>query len=154
MIAFTLQLANLDELHEKHEQFLQANEQLLDEANEAAGLAAEEIVRRYPGFNPRTGKTQKATKHKIIRLGSGRLLQIQNDSKIAAILDGGSRPHIIRARNAKALRFMTRGGVVFRRSVNHPGTRPYKTFYRATFGAYAVLGQALERGMAKLAARF
>lgn len=37
----------------------------------------------------------------------------------------GTRAHIIRARNAKALRFMNKNGdVVFARAVMHPGTRP------------------------------
>jgi hypothetical protein len=37
----------------------------------------------------------------------------------------GTRPHVIRPKNAKVLRFVNkRGDVVFARSVNHPGTRP------------------------------
>lgn len=39
----------------------------------------------------------------------------------------GTRPHLIRARRRKALRFPTAGGVVFRRVVRHPGTQG--TFY-------------------------
>lgn len=36
----------------------------------------------------------------------------------------GTRPHIIRAKNAKALRYTNAAGdVVFARGVNHPGTR-------------------------------
>lgn len=34
----------------------------------------------------------------------------------------GTRPHIIRARRKKALRFMLDGKVVFRKQVRHPGT--------------------------------
>jgi hypothetical protein len=37
----------------------------------------------------------------------------------------GTRSHVIRAKNAKALRFMNKAGdVVFARGVMHPGTRP------------------------------
>lgn len=38
----------------------------------------------------------------------------------------GTKPHVITARNAKALRWTGRGGigVNFARSVNHPGTKP------------------------------
>lgn len=37
----------------------------------------------------------------------------------------GTRPHVIRPRNARALRFVNaRGDVVFARAVRHPGTRP------------------------------
>ena len=36
----------------------------------------------------------------------------------------GTRPHVIRPRNASALRFNVGGNTVFASSVNHPGTRP------------------------------
>lgn len=37
----------------------------------------------------------------------------------------GARPHVIRPRNARALRFEVEGGrVVFARRVNHPGNAP------------------------------
>lgn len=43
----------------------------------------------------------------------------------AAAVHEGTRPHVIRARNAKALKFPGPDGrPIFRRSVNHPGTRP------------------------------
>lgn len=42
----------------------------------------------------------------------------------AQFVHEGTRAHVIRARRKKALRFTGRGGVVvFRRQVNHPGTR-------------------------------
>jgi hypothetical protein len=45
-------------------------------------------------------------------------------SYLPYVLDG-TRPHVIAARNAKALRWMGKGGigVNFARSVNHPGTK-------------------------------
>lgn len=42
----------------------------------------------------------------------------------AGIVTSGSRPHIIQARTAKALRFVVGGQVVYTRRVHHPGTRP------------------------------
>lgn len=36
----------------------------------------------------------------------------------------GTGPHTIRPRQARALRFVMQGRVVFAASVNHPGTRP------------------------------
>lgn len=45
--------------------------------------------------------------------------------KHALIHHDGTKPHVIRPKNAKALRFTNkRGDVVFARAVNHPGTRP------------------------------
>lgn len=45
-----------------------------------------------------------------------------------SILEGGSRPHVIRPRRAKVLAFPGGSGTVFARSVNHPGTRGYHAF--------------------------
>jgi hypothetical protein len=41
----------------------------------------------------------------------------------AAAVNDGTRPHIIRPRNAQALRFRIGGRVVYARVVHHPGTR-------------------------------
>ncbi|PWI06533.1 hypothetical protein DIZ27_32860 [Streptomyces sp. NWU339] len=46
------------------------------------------------------------------------------------VLDG-TRPHIIRPRRAKALRFETGGRVVFAKRVRHPGTRANPFLQRA-----------------------
>ncbi|MEU7093033.1 hypothetical protein [Kitasatospora aureofaciens] len=46
------------------------------------------------------------------------------------VLDG-TRPHIIRPRRAKALRFEIGARVVFARLVHHPGTRPNNFLVRA-----------------------
>lgn len=53
----------------------------------------------------------------------------------AQIVSSGSRPHIIQARTAKALRFVVAGQVVYTRRVQHPGTRPnpYLTRHLAEF---------------------
>ena len=41
----------------------------------------------------------------------------------ASFVHDGTRPHVIRPRNARALRFMVGGQVVYARVVHHPGTR-------------------------------
>jgi len=56
----------------------------------------------------------------------------------------GTRPHVIRARKAKALRFVVDGRVVFAQSVNHPGTKPNKFMLRAVKGEAPRLGFAVE----------
>lgn len=42
----------------------------------------------------------------------------------AAPVHEGARPHVIRPRFARALRFEINGQTVFARKVNHPGNRP------------------------------
>jgi hypothetical protein len=48
---------------------------------------------------------------------------ISADAPYAAPVHEGARPHVIRPRNARALRFEIDGKVVFARRVNHPGQR-------------------------------
>lgn len=53
-----------------------------------------------------------------------------NHPKVRLVLDG-TRPHLIRPRRAKALRFEVGGDVVFTKLVRHPGTRPNNFMARA-----------------------
>lgn len=46
------------------------------------------------------------------------------DTPYARYVSSGTRPHIIRAKNARALRFQIGAETIFRQSVNHPGTQP------------------------------
>lgn len=43
----------------------------------------------------------------------------------AKSLEDGSKPHVIEAKNALALRFFIDGKAILRRRVFHPGTKPY-----------------------------
>lgn len=49
---------------------------------------------------------------------------IGTDDEVWNWLDQGTRPHVIRPRRARRLRFVTSGRVVWARQVNHPGTKP------------------------------
>lgn len=53
------------------------------------------------------------------------------DVDYAAAVNDGTAPHIIRPRNAQALRFRIGGRVVYARVVHHPGTRPNPFLDRA-----------------------
>jgi hypothetical protein len=48
---------------------------------------------------------------------------VSADAPYAAPVHEGARPHVIRPRNARALRFEINGRVIFARRVNHPGQR-------------------------------
>lgn len=58
-------------------------------------------VRRFPAVDVKAGRT---------------------GMKYTMVEHDGSPPHIIRARRAKMLRFVSNGQVVFRKQVRHPGT--------------------------------
>jgi hypothetical protein len=48
---------------------------------------------------------------------------VGSDVEYAPMVNDGTRPHIIRPKRAKALRFKVGGKTVFARIVHHPGTR-------------------------------
>jgi Bacteriophage HK97-gp10, putative tail-component len=48
---------------------------------------------------------------------------IGSDLNYASMVHDGTRPHIIRPKRAKALRFRVGGRIVYARMVRHPGTR-------------------------------
>lgn len=151
---FLARLVNLTEVRQRHDHFLAQNERMLDAASEVAGKHSIDHVQRYPKFKPRTGRLQRGQRYGVKRLSSGRLLNLYNDVPYANPIDKGSRPHIIRPRRARALRFIWHGELRFFAKVNHPGNRPYKFAYRAWRSAYRVEGDYLARRMAELATRF
>lgn len=51
-------------------------------------------------------------------------LRLFNSKRHAAIIEDGSRPHVIRPRRARILAFDAGGRRVFTNVVHHPGTKP------------------------------
>jgi hypothetical protein len=49
--------------------------------------------------------------------------EVYNSAQYAGFVHDGTRPHVIRPRRKKALRFILDGQVVIVKKVNHPGTR-------------------------------
>lgn len=73
----------------------------------------------------RTGRL-KASIHPdpVRRSGPWRIdTGVSADAPYAAPVHEGARPHVIRPRHARVLRFEVEGRVVFARRVNHPGQR-------------------------------
>lgn len=71
----------------------------------------------------------------------------------ARYVHDGTRPHLIKPRSAKMLRFKTAGGAtVFARAVWHPGTRPQPFFREALRDGYSEAGQILREGGYRLLA--
>lgn len=89
------------------------------------GNLTQRIARQKAG--KKTGKLARSIKPQLTSASTGLVMRVGSDNKIALLHHEGTRRHIIRARNAKALAFVWHGQLVFRRSVNHPGTRanPY-----------------------------
>ena len=151
---FQIKLVNRADVRRGHDHFLAQVERMLEEASHVAGKHSVDHVHRYPKFTPRTGNLQRNQRYQVRRLSSGRLLRLTNDTAYALPIEYGARPHVIRPRRAKALRFVWHGELRFFAKVNHPGNKPYKFGYRAWQSAYRVEGDYLTRRMAELASRF
>lgn len=57
--------------------------------------------------------------------------EVYNGTRYAATVHDGAKPHTIRARRKKMLRFKVGGKTVYAKSVRHPGTRSRPWLYRA-----------------------
>ncbi len=149
-------LKNLAEVQRKHEFFLALNEREMNTALDVSGRVATRFVMTFPRFTPRTGKTQKATKHRVIRRGrGGRVMVFTNTAKHAATLESGSRAHIIRGQTGNHLRFKGREGkFIFRRVVRHPGTKPYRFMSSAYQAGNSYFKRDMERRMTAISSRF
>ena len=73
-----------------------------------------------------TGRMAQAIKEDpIVSEGPFRVVGgITSHAPYSAFVHQGTAPHVIRPRNAAALRFKVGGQTIFASSVNHPGTRP------------------------------
>ncbi|MBI3947126.1 MAG: hypothetical protein HY321_14470 [Armatimonadetes bacterium] len=101
---------------------------------QAATLAARELHSEVWGrFPRRTGAPVRALEP-FAETGGGRVrfgVRARGAEQVIRYVELGTRPHMIRARTARALRFTQRGRTIFARSAYHPGTRAQRVFERA-----------------------
>jgi hypothetical protein len=145
---------NIDALKAKHRRGKSMIRAAVDAAAQEAADDALLRSNQSPEFRPRTGALQAATTASVLRLKSGAKIVLKNAKAYAAAIDRGARPHVIRPRRAKMLRFVAGGGVVFARKVNHPGNRAYRFLYRAAITGHRKLQRRLEARLASVARKF
>ena len=107
-----------------------ANERV---AQDAANAMAESYlddtldwIKAGRAFKTRTGQLEQSIG---VRYLTGGMAEVYANAAYAGYVEHGTRPHVITAKQGKALKFAGGGGFVFRRSVNHPGSRPFPYFY-------------------------
>lgn len=86
-----------------------------------------QVVTTAQGLAPkRTGRLSNAIAADPVRRTAPFHVESGVSVKVpyAAPVHEGARPHVIRPRYARALRFEINGQTVFARKVNHPGNRP------------------------------
>lgn len=95
-------------------------------ADEVAPLVRAEIRDRTPVAQaPGGGRLRDSVRYLRFAVGNTLRAEFLTDVPYAKYVVEGTPPHIIRPRNAQALRWMNRSQEpVFARQVNHPGTSP------------------------------
>lgn len=79
-------------------------------------------------FTGRTGQLAQSIGWRPAGNGSA---EVYANAEYAGFVENGTRPHVIRPRNGRALRFPIGGGAGFgfARVINHPGSRPHPYFF-------------------------
>lgn len=86
---------------------------------------ANEWERELKRTNPvDTGNMRDRTTVRDAPRTNGVVVEAVVDTEYAEYVSGGTRPHVIKPRIAKVLRFTIGGRTVYATKVNHPGTRP------------------------------
>jgi hypothetical protein len=119
-------------LDEGAERIGELPERLVGAMRDGARRAGDEIEdAQKRTINRRTGRTAGTIGQSYQDTPNGAEVSVGTSDRIAGYLQHGTRPHRIEARNAKALRFEMGGGIVFAKSVMHPGTAPTEWLERA-----------------------
>lgn len=89
-------------------------------------LHRDAIKRKAP---KKTGKFAAGIRFRTTQSGDSVGFTVSTPQPLGTFLrPPGTRPHVIRARRAKFLRFEVGGKIVYTKSVNHPGYRPSSDF--------------------------
>lgn len=109
--------------------------------------AGRQVVNRAKVLAPvDTGRLRASIEGQLNRTWTLRpRFTVGSNVEYAPYVHDGTRPHVIRPRNAQALRFQVGGRVVYARVVNHPGTRARPFLDRALAEVTASRGYRIER---------
>lgn len=124
------------------------NRQLRGESRARLEVAARQVVNRAKVLAPvDTGRLRAS-----IRIEARRTLTLRtiytvgSDVEYAAMVNDGTRPHVIRPKNKQYLKFTVGGRVVYAKVVNHPGTRARPFLDRALREVAGQLGYSFRQG--------
>ena len=79
----------------------------------------------------RTGRLKRSRRTRLSTVGDVFSADISYNvtPDYGQMLDEGTRPHVIRPRRARVLRFVVAGRVVYAREVHHPGTTKHRGWF-------------------------
>jgi hypothetical protein len=97
----------------------------LDEARRRVAEMTRATFNRANVLTPvDTGRLRVGNNMRLWSAGSIAYGEVFNQVDYAAAVHDGAKPHIIRPRSRRALKFVVDGRTVFASSVQHPGNRP------------------------------
>ena len=125
---------------------------LVEAVKDASEAGAHEAMLRAPR---RTGNLAREiyAQHAAAVSGEAVVGSITAEADYAAAVAEGTKPHTIEARGG-ALCFSAGGAVLFRKRVQHPGTRPNPFMKGGEARAASELNSSLESGVENAAAKF
>lgn len=118
-------------------------------ADEVGPALRTELKRRAPvgHRSPRPGRLRDSIRYSRTTTGAGVRMEFRAHVPYAKFVVGGTRPHLISARAARALHWIDGAGSHFAKTVHHPGTAP-NPFPAEAVQATRLLAQlALKRHM-------
>ena len=136
---------DVEKLKRQHAQYIQKLNDVIEQTMKEAGEQVKQEVADTSAFQGtvlrKTVKVSRLTKYSF---------QTSMDSKVAVYMNDGTRPHEIRARRVKFLRFQHFGITVFRKRVYHPGTQATHFFDEANQSAFIDMIAKLNERIAAL----
>ena len=126
----------------------QLNRQMTNASRAELREASRQVVNRAKVLAPvRTGRLRSSIRAEPPRIFSLRgSVTVGSDLEYAAMVNDGTRPHVIRPRAKQVLRFQVGGRTVFAKVVNHPGTKPNPFLDRALREVAAARGYSFRQG--------
>jgi hypothetical protein len=127
---------------------------LITEIDRAAKVGLTRIKRsaqQRHRFKRKSGSLERSVKvdYKTMRRPGGGIHLDKGVAPYASHVHQGTRPHIIRKKHAKALRWVGKGGFRFAKQVRHPGTRPDQFLYQAARRGRAKLRDEIIKGIVR-----
>ena len=99
--------------------------------------------RAYDLAPKKTGRLRKSIGVRRTRRGY-EVVMGGSEAPYAGYVEYGVRPHLIKAKRARALRFEVKGEVVYARYVMHPGSKPRAVMSKALSEASKDFGRILD----------
>lgn len=131
--------------------------ELVKDMRQAAAHASQVATRQMKAVVPvKSGDLQKSIEPRLRSTHTGAAGEINVGEDYASYVKDGTKPHMIVAKNlgvGGTLRFEIGGRTIFRRSVNHPGTKPNDFVTPGVVEGQQVLDHDAEQAVRKLKSR-